>query len=178
MKTLDFKTITKYTSEGHYGVDYDIDSFPDAIDRYIDRYKLQMNPDFQRGHVWTESQQIAFVEFVLRGGQLQPIRLNNTEWNSMKVGGEMVCVDGLQRTTALMKFAKDLLPVFGGYFRSQLVNFNTNDYMIRVTINGLRTRAEVLNWYIELNSGGTVHTEEDIDKVRKLLEDETKKNDK
>ena len=30
---------------------------------------LQFNPDFQRGHVWTEGQQIAFMEFLLKGGK-------------------------------------------------------------------------------------------------------------
>jgi len=30
---------------------------------------LNLDPDFQRAHVWTEDKQIAFVEFCLRGGQ-------------------------------------------------------------------------------------------------------------
>ena len=39
----------------------------------------------------------------------------------------------------------------------------------------------MLQWYIEFNSGGVVHTKEELDRVRKLLEDEIKKenqNDK
>lgn len=40
---------------------------------------------------------------------------------------------------------------------------------IRVNINNLQTRKEVLQWYIEFNSGGTVHTKEEIDRVKELL---------
>jgi hypothetical protein len=39
-------------------------------------------------------------------------------------------------------------------------------------INDLRTRAEVLQWYLDLNTGGTVHSDEEIEKVKKLLERE------
>ena len=39
---------------------------------------LQLNPEFQRGHVWTEEQQIAWVEYYLRGGKSgNTIYLNN-----------------------------------------------------------------------------------------------------
>ena len=41
-----------------------------------------------------------------------------------------------------------------------------------MNINNLQTRKEVLQWYIELNSGGTVHTDAEIDRVKKLLRKE------
>lgn len=31
---------------------------------------LDLDPDFQRGHVWSQQQQIKYVEYVLRGGNL------------------------------------------------------------------------------------------------------------
>ena len=40
---------------------------------------------------------------------------------------------------------------------------------MRFFVNDLKTRKEVLQWYVDLNAGGTVHTEAEIDKVRKLL---------
>jgi hypothetical protein len=30
----------------------------------------------------------------------------------------------------------------------------------------------VLKWYLEFNSGGTVHTEAELNKVRKMIEEE------
>jgi len=38
-------------------------------------------------------------------------------------------------------------------------------------VNNLKTRKEVLQWYIEFNSGGTVHTDAEIQRVKKLLEE-------
>ena len=33
------------------------------------------------------------------------------------------------------------------------------------------TEEDVLTWYIEMNTGGTPHTKEEIDKVKQLLEE-------
>jgi hypothetical protein len=67
-----------------------------------------MNPDFQRGHVWTEEQQIAYVEYLLKGGMSgRTFYFNKPSWkNKDTINGydDFVCVDGLQRTTAIEKF--------------------------------------------------------------------------
>jgi hypothetical protein len=39
-------------------------------------------------------------------------------------------------------------------------------------VNDLKTREEVLQWYLDLNSGGVVHTEEELNRVREMLEKE------
>lgn len=167
---LDFKTIKKFTGEAKYCAYTTLDSLVETIQRYEEKYALQLNPDFQRGHVWTEDQQIRFVEYFLRGGDVQPIRFNHNDWmNFKRKDQEMVCVDGLQRLTALMKFMNNLLPVFGGYFKNDLENFTHFNFDIKISINNLKDRKEVLNWYIELNEGGTVHTKEEIDRVKSLL---------
>ena len=40
--------------------------------------------------------------------------------------------------------------------------------------NDLETRAEVLQWYIDHKAGGIAHTDEEINKVKILLENEKK----
>ena len=55
--------------ESHYAVDYPLPYFVRWIAEEEKEEGLQLNPDFQRGHVWTEPQQIAYVEFLLRGGK-------------------------------------------------------------------------------------------------------------
>ena len=44
-------------------------SYIDFIKEQIEKYNLQLTPNFQRGYVWTEYQQIKYVEFILRGGK-------------------------------------------------------------------------------------------------------------
>lgn len=42
----------------------------------------------------------------------------------------------------------------------------------KINVNNLLTRREVLQWYVEFNSGGTPHTTEELDRVRALLRKE------
>lgn len=46
------------------------------------------------------------------------------------------------------------------------------DIDLKLNINNLQTRREVLQWYIELNSEGTIHTDAEIDRVKELLRKE------
>ena len=138
--------------------------------KHIEEYgKFIIQPDFQRAHVWTEKQQIAFVEFLLRGGKSgRDIYLNCPDWDSGDTCPDTVVVDGLQRLTAVRKFVAGQLFVFDSYTIDDFEYVNNIDLIFHT--NNLKTREEVLNWYLEMNSGGTPHTEEELDKVRKMLD--------
>lgn len=171
---MKFSDIPKYTSWGNYAVHHDLKYFKDTISKYIED-GLQLNPDFQRGHVWTEKQQIAFMEYLLRGGMSgRDLFFNHPGWMT-SFDGDFVCVDGLQRITAALRFLNNEIPVFCTYYKDFEDKLPSDAYFY-VHINDLKTRKEVLQWYIEFNSGGTVHTEEEIDRVRKLLEKEEGNN--
>ena len=137
-----------------------------------------MNPDFQRGHVWTEQQQIAFIEYFLKGGKSgKVIYFNHPHWGRYQENDmNMVCVDGLQRLTAIRRFINDEIRAFGGLYSE----FEDTPRMIKngikFNVNDLQTKAEVLQWYLDMNYTGTPHTEEELDRVRKLLEEEKEKD--
>ena len=171
--TLKWSEIPQRTHEGSYGIDVSWSDLEFSIDRYVKSYGLDLCPDFQRGHVWTMEQRVAYVEAKLSGGtphQTDLVRFNHPEWQR-SFEGEMVCVDGLQRLTTALMFLRDEIPVFGGYVRSQIGHGRVPDSIsFRVQINNLRTRAAVLQWYLELNDGGTPHSRDEIARVRDLLE--------
>ena len=48
------------------------------------------------------------------------------------------------------------------------------EYTVNIMVNNLPSRAAVLRWYIEINAGGVVHSDEEIDRVRQLLANEEK----
>jgi len=172
---MKFSDIPQLTRDGEWECTYDLKRAVRQIEEWEKKEGLQLNPDFQRGHVWTEDQQIKFVEYILRGGRTaKVIYFNNPGWQSGDFDkNNFVCVDGLQRITALRKFINNEIKAFGYYFKEFEGNVRVMQG-IRFNINTLRTRKEVLRWYIEFNSGGTVHTEKEIERVRKLLEQEDK----
>lgn len=76
-------------------------------------------------------------------------------------------MDGLQRITAYMRFYNNEIPAFGHYYK-EFEDRPKN--WIKLNVNNLKTRKEVLTWYLEMNTGGTPHSKEEIEKVQRLLE--------
>lgn len=170
---MKFKDIKPYIQCNNYRIDVSLRFLENQIQNYLED-GLELIPDFQRGHVWTEKQQEKYVEFVLRGGESGlDIYFNHTKWNSWTEEnmGWFVCVDGLQRLTACRKFMNNELKVLG-YFHDEFEDKLSSTVRLRFHVNNLPTRREVLEWYLQINSGGTVHTEEELNRVAKLLEQE------
>lgn len=86
----------------------------------------------------------------------------------------MVLVDGKQRLEAVRKFMRNELPIFDGYYlkdcEPKILRMTDADLVF--SVNNLKTRKEVLQWYLDLNDGGVLHTEEELAKVRSLLKKE------
>ena len=169
---MNWRDIPKYIADGTYRTDVPLDSVDGKIRSYEERYGLDINPDFQRGHVWDERRQIAFVEHLLKGGQgSHEIRFNCPGWRTTYVG-PMVLVDGLQRVTSVRRFFSDEITAFGHRYSEFEGIYPWSAWSLSFRINDLPTRYDVLRWYLEINTGGVVHTEEQINKVRMLLEKE------
>ena len=171
---MKFKDIPQFTRGGSWECDFTLVSVIRQIEEWDKEFGVKMNPDFQRGNVWTEHQQIAYIEFLLKGGRTaRVLYFNNPNWNRYEDKKDnMVCVDGLQRYTAIKKFINNEIKAFGYYFNEYEDSARMMQNTIKINVNDLQTRKEVLQWYIDFNSGGTVHTTEEIDKVKKLLEEE------
>lgn len=82
---------------------------------------------------------------------------------------DYVCVDGLQRITAVQKFIYNEIKVFGSYYKEFEDSLRLLPNMITLNINNLKTRKEVLQWYIDMNSGGTPHDDNEIEKVKRMI---------
>jgi len=174
VKLTKFKDIPQFTDCGNYHADYPIDRLVSYIESEQEEMGLQLNPDFQRGQVWTEAQQVAFVEILLRGGRSgRDLYLNCPSWRIQVPAGaynDYVCVDGLQRITAISRFIHDEIKVFGSYFSEYTDKLHLLHCTMRVHVNDLRTRHDVLNWYLEMNSGGTPHSKEELQRIQDLLD--------
>jgi hypothetical protein len=180
---MKFQDLPKFTAYGRWECDYPIEDVPRALDKWADPkgdYRdcpLDLDPDFQRLHVWNQEQQISWLEFILKGGKTgRVIYLNCSGW--MGIGKKLanfVLVDGKQRVEAIRRFLRNEIPVFGYYRRDFEDRMRILDGM-KIHVNNLATRAEVLQWYIEMNVGGTPHTAWEIAKAVRLLEAEKRAN--
>ena len=172
-KITKFKDIPKFTRDGYWQADFDFIYLMKFIDEHIENYGLQLNPKFQRGHVWTEEQQIKWLEFFFRGGRTsRVIYLNKPDWNGSVPKGaynDFVCVDGLQRLTAIRRFINGEIPIFGSYINEFEDKMSIVNDSIKVNINNLKSEKEVLQWYVDMNTGGTPHTDEEIERVKKMI---------
>lgn len=174
-KITRFKDIPKFTRFGCYEVNVPLESIPNQIREWQKNklHYLQLCPDFHRGYVWTETQQVAYMEYLFRGGNASKIiYFNMPSWLSDRKYDydDFVCVDGLQRLTSVLKFMNNEIPIFGNYFREFDDGIPT-DVDLLFNINNLKTKKEVLQWYVDMNAGGTPHTNGEIEKVRKMIQE-------
>lgn len=173
---MKFKDIKPFTSDGNYKVNMSFDYLIQWLQEQQAEYGLNLNPDFQRGHVWTEEQQVAWLEHVIRGGKNGlTLYFNDPYWMSFcektDEYHDFVCVDGLQRITAIHRFMGNELMVFGSLYKEFEDPFwLRNNISLEVVVNNLKSRREVLQWYIDMNTGGTPHPSSEIERVRALME--------
>lgn len=175
---MKFSDIEQFIQSGSYEINVSLGHLERTLKYWENDYGLELNPDFQRGHVWTEDQQIAYVEFLLRGGvTAKVIYFNSPAFgvlnNKSELSDTIICVDGLQRLTACLRFVRDEIKIFG-YKYSEFEGSPRVLQDLKFNVNSLDNKADILKWYIEFNNGGTIHTKEEINRVKQMLKDELK----
>jgi hypothetical protein len=166
-----FRDIPRFTEEGDYEIAVGWSSIESTLEDFGQGHGIDMDPEFQRQHVWTEEQQVRYVEFVLRGGaSSRVIHFNKSAWMGRGVerGEPLVLVDGKQRLEAVRRFMKGEIAAFGSYIHEYEDKPDRITCRFTFKVNTLETYGEVLQWYLDLNDGGVAHSKEELDRVRAL----------
>lgn len=168
---------------------YEVDIPWQHLERHLaDELKagLDLDPDYQREHVWTEDQRVAWVEHVLTGGEFGKLILvghTGTRAHAADASGRIPdysLVDGKQRMATVRRLLRDDLAVFPdpekpeGYVWSEIADDLKRIYIGRFQwrLVVVPTRADLLRLYLKLNAGGTPHTRQELARVEQLLEQE------
>ena len=172
---MKYSDIPQFTRQSAYRIDVAWAYLEDQLEQFSHGhrgYVFDMDPDFQRAHVWDEGKQRRYVEYGLRGG----ISSRDIYWNCpgwmRDFRGPMQLVDGKQRLEAVRKFMRGELAIFGGHRITDFVGHPPMEARFVFHVNNLNARAEVLRWYLGLNEGGVVHTTEELARVHALLDAE------
>lgn len=131
-------------------------------------------PDYQRPSVWTEAQQAAFVGFLLEGGRPPAIFIRRSDDPSGLAPDELV--DGQQRLTAWTRWRRGEIPgvlpwrqrsVWAADLprKAAMIDIVTATPVVELTCS----RADAISLYLLINTGGTPHTEAELDRARRLL---------
>lgn len=168
--------------------DFDVESLVEHIEGEFGvgepRAPWNLNPDYQRGRVWTDEQAEAFMGHLCEHGQVPLIFVQRYDRQKNAPEGtdylDLPCevIDGQQRCRAIQRFIHgEIAARLTDGRRLWYRDFNEierrclpNIKLAYVDID----RATKLRFYLRLNSGGTVHTDAEIAKVRELLAEETK----
>ena len=121
-------------------------------------------------HIQTVLSIATVIDIGFKSGNI--IYFNCPSWHCSVPDGaynEFVCVDGLQRLTAICRFANNEIKVFGSYFNEYTDLAMLNSHTIKLNVNDLKTERAVLQWYIDMNVGGTPHTTEEIERVKQMI---------
>lgn len=126
-------------------------------------------PPWQRGVVWGEERQRAFIEGILLGFPPGVIVTVEADWlaDNRPTLGSGWLIDGQQRVTSIREFVEDRLTVFGGVRYSDLSKLDRIRRFDRVPFPQIilpaNTDEAVLKaLYFRMNYGGVAHTPEDL----------------
>lgn len=131
-------------------------------------------PPFQREHVWTDEQAIAFVNSARRGLPLGTYTYNTTlgmkeaeridESGQKYYFADLWLLDGMQRLTALQRFFDDEFPVAGAFW-SEIDQVSKRFFLGNVHFGAYETNLvdenEMRMIYDIMAFGGTPHREEE-----------------
>lgn len=182
-RTLDVEALIRPLQQAKASFDIDLKHLGNWTETFgADWGGFLREPDYQRGRVWTEAQQIAFVEGMLRGTvpmDLRRIQINIPHWEEDDPQGDLPhrieLVDGLQRLTAIERALAGELLLFGKppeFFQGTRYDLKrVNTWMVKFHVHTFAWREDLLNYYLAINVGGTPHSASELDRVRELLDE-------
>ena len=174
-------------------VSYEIDVFWGTLERTLDHFgtmNVDLDPDYQREHVWTMDQRRAWLEYVLRGGEIgRTLVFACSNWNKFDCESPtwfFQLADGKQRLETVRMFMRGEIALWGGapllngkrapaegLTKSQMGGqFRAILYSLKFRVVDAPTRLDALNLYLAMNTGGTAHSAEEIARVTALRDEE------
>lgn len=147
-------------------------------------YGIDLNPDYQRGNVWNETQKVALIDSVFKNIDIGKFTIIKRKWGNNSNVPETPfmyeMLDGKQRLTALFEFRMSMFKYSGMYFHEMnpMDRNHFKGYPISYAETDPLTNEQKYRYFLKLNTCGTPISSEHLRKVRELWLKEQLKNSK
>lgn len=142
--------------------------------KYYD-FIVNMNPEYQRDLVWTETQEQALLDSIYNNIEIGKFAFIHLDYNANDPTSYEI-LDGKQRLNTLIKFNEGRIKYKG----LTIFEMNTIDryhfYHYPISFGELynATKKQVYEYFLKLNTGGVTVPEAHLNKVRELYQSEAK----
>ena len=140
-------------------------------------FGIDMDPDYQRGYVWTQEDKEKLIDSIFNNVDIGKFVFVHRRNYSDPDSPLYEVLDGKQRITALCEFYENKFPYKGKYYNdlSDRDKWHFCDYSVNVAEVEQADKATILKYFLMINTGGKAISEEHLHKVRKLYENEVNK---
>ena len=149
---------------------------------YFTDHGIDLNPEYQRGNVWTAEQKEALIESVFNNVDIGKFAIIKRPWgpdgNKPLTPLLYEMLDGKQRLTALVEF-------FTGHFAYKGIYYNDlhpgdqshfRNYSVSYAETSPLTKEQKYRYFLKLNTTGTPVDPKHMEKVAGMLKEEIDKN--
>jgi len=144
------------------------------IGKMSDEHGIDLNPEYQRGLVWTHSQKISLIDSIFKNVDIGKFSVIRRPWgndNNKPITPKLYeMLDGKQRLTAIWEYYCGGFKYKGKYFY-ELHPRDRNHfkhYGISYAETNPMTDEQKYRYFLKLNTTGVPISEEHMDRVRKL----------
>lgn len=135
---------------------------------------IDLNPDYQRGNVWTDEQKYNLIKSIFRNIDIGKFTIIRRPF-SKDLDSYYEMLDGKQRLTTILEFYEDRFKYNGKFFsemhpRDQM---HFKEYSISYAETEPLTDGQKYNYFLKLNVTGTPVDLKHIKKVERMLENIT-----
>ena len=134
-------------------------------------FGIDFNPDYQRDFVWTQSDKEKLIDSIFCNIDIGKFCFIKNNYHDKYL---YTVLDGKQRIRAILDYYEGRFPYKGKYFNdlSSLDQTHFEHYMISMAEVDNADRKTILKYFLMLNTGGRIMSEEQLKKVRNLYNEE------
>lgn len=153
---------------GIYNVNFTLGNFEKELEDLAAGFTLNLNPIYQRGSVWSLEQKQKYIEFLLKKPKDGiTLYFNCSNFTNLK-NCDFNCLDGQQRIKAILDFLHGKIKPYG-FIVNQFEEKVLKAILLEIVVFEFKTIQEEALWYLNFNSAGVNHSEDDIKKALNVI---------